>query len=230
MNNNKGFAPFITILIVALIIVGGTGYYFLKKGETPILNEQQIIENNKEEIKEEENTIENNSETESWNLYENKEYGFSFKYPDGYEIQAAAVGDFCPSDTPCPSFTVRVIEPNRGVPREHFFFMVKKEFFTYDTYKEGDLISYTYYFNKEKEVWEKNGKVICLNKKVFGDQRLVFSELQLNRSHQGYIMILPTWYMHISSMKGINNQNFEKIISTISLESPQQVIVPICPI
>ena len=69
MNNQKGIAPIIIILVLVAIIGGGTLVW-------------QNFSAQKEEVKVPENIVKD--ETTDWQTYRNEEYGFEMKYPEDF--------------------------------------------------------------------------------------------------------------------------------------------------
>jgi|SRR3989344_908527 len=64
MNAKKGFAPLILLIVIAVVAIGGGAYYYANRSEeTPI-----------------ETSIEN------WKTYENRQFGYSFKHPERFNI------------------------------------------------------------------------------------------------------------------------------------------------
>jgi len=90
MNNQKGIASIIILVLAAII---GGGILVWQNFETP-----------KEEIEISEKLVEN--ETANWEIYRNEEYGFEFKYPE--IIDQKYIGEY---QWP-PQTTVRPFDPN----------------------------------------------------------------------------------------------------------------------
>lgn len=102
--NQKGFAPILIILGIVLLLgaVGGA-YYFGQSSvkpstsvsQTPVSNSQTSISPTQSPAK---TTISPTptsvptvvDETVSWKTYVNTKYGFSFKYPQGFETDTAS--------------------------------------------------------------------------------------------------------------------------------------------
>ncbi len=72
LKKQSGFTLLIAILIaVVLIIAGGAGYYFyLSRGE--VLRDKI--------------SQEQTNETANWKVYRNEKYGFSFSYPENFQL------------------------------------------------------------------------------------------------------------------------------------------------
>jgi len=73
MNNQKGFAPIVIVLIIVALFVGGIFIWqYFEKEEVKIPEEKTS----------EEMTID---ETADWKIYRNEEYGYEIKYPQDWE-------------------------------------------------------------------------------------------------------------------------------------------------
>ena len=63
----SGFAlPIVILIVVTLIVAGGAGYYFYKTSQE---QKEQAVD-----------------ETADWKIYQNEKYGFSFSYPENFQL------------------------------------------------------------------------------------------------------------------------------------------------
>jgi len=77
--NNKGFAHLFILVVLALVIFGGIGYYAYKNGQLKLIpSENQAIVSP--------TPTTGVDETENWKTYTNEEVGFEFKYPSNWQV------------------------------------------------------------------------------------------------------------------------------------------------
>jgi len=77
-NSKKGFAPIVILIIIAVAAIGGGAYYYSKVAPGEVIGEKY----------------------ETWKGYENKEYGFYFLYPPGFNnLEEYPRGKECTSNT-----------------------------------------------------------------------------------------------------------------------------------
>lgn len=85
--NQKGFSPLIVLVtIVALAVIGGAVYYVYQKN-----NNKDSEANLQSESRD--NVSEIDSETKNWQVLENEEAAFTFKYPDSWKSKDVNVSD-----------------------------------------------------------------------------------------------------------------------------------------
>jgi hypothetical protein len=105
MRNQKGFTQIILILVIVVVAIGAAYYFGTLKNKsglvsvvptpTPIVKATQTP--SPAEAKAQEGTA-------NWKTYTNTKYGFSFKYPDGFQVKERASGYFVITTTSENSF------------------------------------------------------------------------------------------------------------------------------
>lgn len=90
MKNNRGIAPIIVAIIIALVLVVGGGSYIAFKNQNPKIVEQSNSNNQIEDNLQTEPltplTDSKNSNSENWSTYTNDKFGFKFNYPTTWKM------------------------------------------------------------------------------------------------------------------------------------------------
>lgn len=132
MESKKGsisIGVIIAIIVVALGVVGGIFYYIKTQQTTPPTNNDTVLQTN---------------ETGNWKIYQNTEYGFTFKYPSGLSVR-----DGIKDNKPlgllnfyqlCGEIVTTPEEPALG-PDDNFVGYCKNEFFKIEVWEPSTNLS-----------------------------------------------------------------------------------------
>lgn len=230
-NNNKGSAPIVLAVVLAIAIIGGGVFYFLNKrttvpssiistpaeDQTPIKQGGQAAENifpiSRDELKE-------------WKTYTNTQYGFELKYPPSYTITKNTARDPDLLSIRIEDIDVRITKKTglrfHGLGSESLFY-------------DNDLNAWLAFLNFDEE--EKGFHTLACPTVTIGKDKLVayrtgwgdaghFKNDFYILTDKNFAVVLTRWEGPISTEESIRNQ--EKILGSFRLLPGTNVKTAIC--